>query len=416
MQKVFISYSHDSDAHKERVLALSNRLRHEGIDCSLDRYESFPPEGWPRWMATQISSADSVLVVCTEPYLRRVQLQEEPGRGLGATWEGQLITQELYETGGRNTKFIPIVFGNVDVHNVPDFLRSATRFNVGEEAGYEDLYRLLTQQPAIVKPALGVVRSMPIEGTSPVRTSTLENLVDDSVTFIEPSGPIVVWRLPRGFIVFEDLETQSYSSWATVAHYFNYNGDCVHGTHYHASYRWLDRPDALRVQFIKLGIPIGDWYFATSAIRFMVDVREGHVTVSSDGTISNPLSLDIECATVHAPGRVGLPVSPAKYRSLAASGGMRDHVANAEDLISQVVRSVRKDSSMSPDFIDEVRRLRREVRIDVNRLLSETHPATKNLEEIIQEYESMSTPLIQWLRVLRDATLEAAQCIEEQAR
>ena len=29
---VFISYSHDSVAHRERVLALSERLREEGIE------------------------------------------------------------------------------------------------------------------------------------------------------------------------------------------------------------------------------------------------------------------------------------------------------------------------------------------------------------------------------------------------
>ena len=29
---VFISYSHDSDAHSEQVLALSERLRADGID------------------------------------------------------------------------------------------------------------------------------------------------------------------------------------------------------------------------------------------------------------------------------------------------------------------------------------------------------------------------------------------------
>jgi len=47
--KVFISYSHDSDQHKDRVLTLSDRLRADGIDCTIDQYETFPPEGWARW-------------------------------------------------------------------------------------------------------------------------------------------------------------------------------------------------------------------------------------------------------------------------------------------------------------------------------------------------------------------------------
>jgi SEFIR domain len=43
--KVLISYSHDSPEHKDRVLVLSNRLRGEGIDCTIDQYLLVPPEG-----------------------------------------------------------------------------------------------------------------------------------------------------------------------------------------------------------------------------------------------------------------------------------------------------------------------------------------------------------------------------------
>ena len=48
----------------DRVLALSNRLRADGIDCHIDQYELSPPEGWPRWMIKQISKATFVLVLC----------------------------------------------------------------------------------------------------------------------------------------------------------------------------------------------------------------------------------------------------------------------------------------------------------------------------------------------------------------
>jgi hypothetical protein len=45
---VFINYGHDSPEHMDRVLELANRLRSEGIDAEVDRYEDEPPEGWPR--------------------------------------------------------------------------------------------------------------------------------------------------------------------------------------------------------------------------------------------------------------------------------------------------------------------------------------------------------------------------------
>jgi len=47
--KVFISYSHDSPEHADKVLAFANKLRSEGIDAVLDQYEESPPEGWPMW-------------------------------------------------------------------------------------------------------------------------------------------------------------------------------------------------------------------------------------------------------------------------------------------------------------------------------------------------------------------------------
>ena len=37
--RVFISYSHDSAEHKDRVWDLCERLRHDGIDCRIDQHE-----------------------------------------------------------------------------------------------------------------------------------------------------------------------------------------------------------------------------------------------------------------------------------------------------------------------------------------------------------------------------------------
>ena len=102
---VFISYSHDSDEHRERVLALSERLRVDGIETLLDQYvNGSPQQGWPRWMLDQLDAADSVLVVCTETYYRRFRGHEEPGKGKGVDWEGTLITQEIYDSRSRTLK------------------------------------------------------------------------------------------------------------------------------------------------------------------------------------------------------------------------------------------------------------------------------------------------------------------------
>ena len=81
--KVFISYSHDSELHSKRVLALANQLRGHGIEARIDQYVGDPDEGWPMWMRNQVLEANRVLLVFTENYARRFLGKEEEGRGLG---------------------------------------------------------------------------------------------------------------------------------------------------------------------------------------------------------------------------------------------------------------------------------------------------------------------------------------------
>jgi len=115
-------------------------------------------EGW-------IRRAQYVLVVCTGIYRRRVEGEEESGKGRGAKWEGALITQHLYDNDGRNDRFLPVVFSPDEVRNIPTFLSGATYYDVSTEAGYIRLYRRLTSQPAVVRPPLGSVRTLSPEST-----------------------------------------------------------------------------------------------------------------------------------------------------------------------------------------------------------------------------------------------------------
>lgn len=159
--EVFISYVHETELHKKQVFELSERLRSDGVDCNIDQYEVSPPEGWPAWMRRQIKHADFVLVVCTEHYLSRYEGVEEKGTGAGAKWEGAIISQELYEAEGRNTKFIPIVFTRDDLSYIPVEMRGGTHYLLDSDARYDDLYAHLTEQPRTVKSDLGQLRQLP---------------------------------------------------------------------------------------------------------------------------------------------------------------------------------------------------------------------------------------------------------------
>jgi nucleoside phosphorylase len=178
--KVFISYSHDSKEHRERVLALADRLREDGIDSNIDQYEDSPPEGWQRWMLNQVEAADYTLIVCTQQYDRRFRGQEETGKGKGVTWEGGVIIQELYDAQGKNSKFIPVTFAPDASEFIPSPLRSATFYRLDTTEGYELLYRRLTNQPRTRKPVLGKLRTLPPRQRKQVFLSTSESLVDDN--------------------------------------------------------------------------------------------------------------------------------------------------------------------------------------------------------------------------------------------
>ena len=157
---VFISYSHDSDEHRKRVLALSERLREDGIETLLDQYvNGAPPEGWPRWMMNQLDAADYVLVVCTETYYQRFRGFEVAGRGKGVDWEGSLITSDIYDSRSQSLKFVPVFLSSVDEEFIPDPLRSGTHYALTSESDYQGLYDFLLQQAGVEPGPVGTQKT-----------------------------------------------------------------------------------------------------------------------------------------------------------------------------------------------------------------------------------------------------------------
>ena len=155
MPKVFISYSHDSDTHREWVLDLSNRLREGGIDCEIDQYDPAPDQGWPVWMLRKMQDANYVLLVCTETYRKRFEQREEVGKGLGVTWEGMLVQNQLYRNASRSQKFIPIILQSTDVAYVPDAAYQYSHYDFSKPRTFEMLYKHLRGELGADKPPLG---------------------------------------------------------------------------------------------------------------------------------------------------------------------------------------------------------------------------------------------------------------------
>ncbi len=163
--KIFISYSWDSEEHRDAIYQLSNRFCEEGLDCDIDQYEPFPKEGWPKWMENKVTEADFVLVICTETYLKRFEGKEKAGKGQGVKWESVLISNELYFGDSQNIKYLPVILMPEGEEFIPNPLKAFTAFPVlditnDKDEGYEALYRYLTEQPKTPKPPLGDVISL----------------------------------------------------------------------------------------------------------------------------------------------------------------------------------------------------------------------------------------------------------------
>lgn len=159
--RVFISYSHDTLEHQERVLALADRLRAHGVEAEIDQYNAPPPEGWPLWYERQIEAADFVLIVCTDSYYHAISGKEERGKGTSAVWEARLLRQLLYDAGAISGKLVPVLFSDASPENIPLPLKGSSWYVVDTASGYESLYRRLTTQPRVLRPALGKIPPLP---------------------------------------------------------------------------------------------------------------------------------------------------------------------------------------------------------------------------------------------------------------
>ncbi|MCB1826632.1 SEFIR domain-containing protein [Accumulibacter sp.] len=202
---VFISYSHDSNAHRERVLGLSERLRIDGIATILDRYvNGSPPEGWPRWMLNGLDAASHVLCVCTETYYRRFRGQEVPGKGKGVDWEGALMTQALYDARSVSNRFIPVLFERTDEPHIPEPLRAQTFYVLDSEAGYQALYDALLNQSGVEPGAVGALKRKPRPTGEPLNFGASAS---PPAAAPSPSPALAIWREKLDFLLVQEAVT-----------------------------------------------------------------------------------------------------------------------------------------------------------------------------------------------------------------
>ncbi|MBB5159255.1 toll/interleukin-1 receptor domain-containing protein [Saccharopolyspora phatthalungensis] len=157
---VFISYTHDSDEHREAVLRFAQLLAKNGIRSVNDFWADPDRRNWGEWAEKYINESNYTLVIASERY-RRVGNGEVPDdENQGGQWEVAYLRERLQRSRSEWTRrILPVVLPGRLVEEIPSFLQPSgcTRYHVSElsEAGIEALYRTLTFQPEHVAPKLG---------------------------------------------------------------------------------------------------------------------------------------------------------------------------------------------------------------------------------------------------------------------
>jgi SEFIR domain len=124
--RVYVSYSHDSEDHERRILEFTQDLRRDGIDAWIDQFEPAPPEGWPRWMASQVQRADFIVFACTPSYCLRYEGNGQPGTNTTVTWEAMLADLLLFEKRFDHRTLVPVLFEDACNTDIPLSLRAGT--------------------------------------------------------------------------------------------------------------------------------------------------------------------------------------------------------------------------------------------------------------------------------------------------
>jgi len=171
--KVFISYSWDSDDHKNWVKNLADQLIANGVDVILDQYDCPPGSNFPYFMEQSVENAQKTLLILSENYK-----QKADGRVRGVGYEISIISAEVYAQEVGERKFIPILRQGDHRSATPIFMRSIAPIGMQQDADFDNNFDLLlktifdfSEKPPPGKPPVFAKKAISTRAT-PLETRT----------------------------------------------------------------------------------------------------------------------------------------------------------------------------------------------------------------------------------------------------
>ncbi|MFC3964369.1 SEFIR domain-containing protein [Nocardia jiangsuensis] len=134
--RVFVSYAHDSAAHKEHVLRFCTFLHAElGADVALDVWEDTQRNDWTLWATEQLQKADYVLVIASPEYKRRGEGSVSHDVGRGVQFETLIIRNDLMrDINKERERVLPVVLPGGSKEDFPVYMApySTTCYEISE--------------------------------------------------------------------------------------------------------------------------------------------------------------------------------------------------------------------------------------------------------------------------------------------
>lgn len=179
--KVFISYAwEEGKDYTDWVKNLASKLRADGVDCSVDMWDTKPGIDLTQFMEDSLSKANYIICIVSTLYSQKCN-EAAPS---GVYYEKRLLANDFLKCGNQG-KIIPIVYNN-PTKDIPRFLASCMYIDFRDEANYDENYSRLLKYIYEVsdKPPLG---KNPFEKANATNQAIEDKLAIDRAKYTSPT-------------------------------------------------------------------------------------------------------------------------------------------------------------------------------------------------------------------------------------
>jgi hypothetical protein len=152
--RVFLSYSHESDAHSNWVRRLAEDLTKNGVETTLDQWDLHVGDDIGAFMEQSLRKATYIVLVCTEMFAQKAN-----DRSGGVGYEQAVFVGELLMSRELGSRFLPTLRSGDPSRALPLYLRSRLFIDFRDDSTYGQAFNQLLRRvfgaPAFTPPQLG---------------------------------------------------------------------------------------------------------------------------------------------------------------------------------------------------------------------------------------------------------------------